>query len=623
MRTRKTYTPVDAAGRSLAGRSLAGRSLAGRSLAGLGALALLLAGCGTYSGPDAAAPASGAVSGAVHGGQQPVAGATIQLYAVGTTANKSAAAPLIGSTVTTASNGTFTITGDYSCTGNPLVYIVATGGNPGGGANSALSLMAALGACNGLTPSTFISINELTTVASVYALAPFMSGYKNVGAASASAAGLANAFQTVNSLVNTATGGAPGLGLPANGTAPTTELNTLADILAGCVNSTGTGTPCTSLFSAATASGGATPADTVGAALNIASHPGSNVAALFNLTMATPPFAPTLTSAPNDWTVALKFADASLKSPYGLAIDATGNVWVTNESGASVTKLSGTGTVLSGTGGFTGGGLLGPKGIALDKSGDAWIANAGGSSVVELGPAGAVISGAAGFTGGGIDAPVALAIDSQANVWIANFSGNSVTLLSSAGVPNSQSPLTDSGALVNPSGIAIDKSGYGWVSNGGAGNIVLIQSESGSFYYESYTDNALQGPAGIAIDANSTKWVTANGIDGVSIFNAFAGAAAASPVRAAGLNLPIGIAVDGAGVVWATNGAAPGSLAELSSTGLLLSPATGFGALQTPVGIGIDPSGNLWTANLGDNSVSEFVGIASPVATPLAANVGP
>ena len=94
-------------------------------------------------------------------------------------------------------------------------------------------------------------------------------------------------------------------------------------------------------------------------------------------------------------------------------------------------------------------------------------------------------------------------------------------------------------------------------------------------------------------------------------------------MRAAGLNLPIGIAVDGAGVVWATNGAAPGSLAELSSTGLLLSPATGFGALQTPVGIGIDPSGNLWTANLGDNSVSEFVGIASPVATPLAANVGP
>jgi hypothetical protein len=116
----------------------------------------------------------------------PSSGATIQLYAVAAT-SKGAATPLISATVTTAQDGTFTITGDYSCTGNPLVYIVATGGNPGSGTNTALSLMAALGPCNNLTPSTFISINELTTVASVYALAPFMSGYKNVGAASTNA----------------------------------------------------------------------------------------------------------------------------------------------------------------------------------------------------------------------------------------------------------------------------------------------------------------------------------------------------------------------------------------------------------------------------------------------------
>ena len=68
---------------------------------------------------------------------------------------------------------------------------------------------------------------------------------------------------------------------------------------------------------------------------------------------------------------------------------------------------------------------------------------------------------------------------------------------------------------------------------------------------------------------------------------------------------------------------ASGSLAELNSSGTVLSPSTGFGSLNTPVSIGVDASGNLWTANLGENSVSEFVGIASPIATPIAATVGP
>ncbi len=607
MRTRKTYTLVDAAG----------------PLAGLGALALLLAGCATNGGPDAATPvpmpASHVASGSVYGGQQPVFGATIQLYAVATT-SKGSASPLISATVTTAQDGTFTITGDYgSCTGNPLVYIVATGGNPGSGTNTALSLMAALGPCNNLTPSTFISINELTTVASVYTLAPFMSGYTNVGAASSNATGIANAFQTVNSLVNTTTGSAPGPGLPANGTFSTTELFTLANILSSCVNSTGTGAPCASLFSAATPSGGSTPTDTIGAALNIATHPGSNVATLFNLAPSTPPFAPTLTSTPNDWTLALRFADASLKSPYGLAIDASGNVWVTNETGASITKMNGLGTVLSGTTGFTGGGLLGPKGIAVDKSGNAWIANAGGSSIVELGPSGTVLSGTTGFTGGGIDAPVALALDSQTNVWVANFSGNSVTVLTSTGSPFAASPYTATGAIANPTGIAIDRGGYAWVSNSGANDVIFIQNISGSLYYSQYTDNAIQGPTGIAADASGNTWVAATGINAVSTF----GCCAVSPIRSAGLNLPTGVATDGASNIWITNGAAAGSIAELNSSGTVLSPTTGFGSLNTPVSIGVDASGDLWTANLGDNSVSEFVGIASPVTTPIAANVGP
>ena len=204
-------------------------------------------------------------------------------------------------------------------------------------------------------------------------------------------------------------------------------------------------------------------------------------------------------------------------------------------------------------------------------------------------------------------------------MWVANFSGNSVTVLTSTGSPFAASPLTDSGAIASPDGVAIDKSGYGWVSNSGANNLIFIQNASGSFYYSQYTDNAIQGSAGIAVDPSGNKWVAASGINAISVF----GGSTVSPVRSAGLKLPTGIIADGAGNIWITNGVAAGTVAELNSSGTVLSPTTGLGSLNTPVSIAVDASGNLWTANLGDNSVSEFVGIASPIATPIAANVGP
>ena len=157
-----------------------------------------------------------ALSGMVHGGQQGVSGATIQLYAAGATGYGSAATAFLTKTVTTDAAGSFTITGDYTCpTASTQVYIVATGGNPGlspGTNNAALAMMAALGPCGNLTSSTFIFIDEVTTVASVYALAPFMSagGGTKLGTSSTNAKGLANAFATVNNLVNTAKGTAPG-----------------------------------------------------------------------------------------------------------------------------------------------------------------------------------------------------------------------------------------------------------------------------------------------------------------------------------------------------------------------------------------------------------------------------
>ena len=129
-----------------------------RSVVLISVAVLPLAGCslGTVQ-LSGAAPVSSVqgtgMTGKIYGGQQPVTGATIQLYAAGTSGYGTGATPLIvsgnyfvggapncvaSSSVTCTSlpqsdgNGNFTITGDYSCpSSTSQVYLVATGGNPG------------------------------------------------------------------------------------------------------------------------------------------------------------------------------------------------------------------------------------------------------------------------------------------------------------------------------------------------------------------------------------------------------------------------------------------------------------------------------------------------------------
>ena len=275
--------------------------------------ATILIGCGTslsFSSAPAPVP-SIAITGRVHGGQPPVTGATIQLYAVGTTGTASASTALLRTAVHTDATGSFSITSDYTCpSATTQVYLTATGGNPGlspGTNNSAIAMMAALGPCGSLSASTFVWVNEVTTIGSLAALYPYMSSVANLGSASSSAAALTTAFALVNEYTNTATGADPGPTLPTGYYASSTEINSLGDSVASCINSAGgvagDGSACGALFTLATPIGGTAPTDTIQAILDILKNPTLNVSALFDLSPAAAPFQPSLSAAPANWSL--------------------------------------------------------------------------------------------------------------------------------------------------------------------------------------------------------------------------------------------------------------------------------------------------------------------------------
>jgi hypothetical protein len=621
--------------------------------------ALALCGCGGAArlAPTQAAsnPVGGtAISGKVHGGQNPISGASVYLYASNTTgyggpgetassSNESISLLTSGTKdgngnyyVSTGSDGSFSVTGDYVCPGaNSQLYLYAAGGNNGSGINSAASLLAGLGTCSTVVASPpYVVINEVSTIATAYAIAGFASNTTHISSSSSTlaATGVANAFSTITNLETLGTGAALATTLAGNGTAPQSEINTLANILAACINSSGevTGptdpTPCYTLFTNALSGGtpGTQPTDTAAAALNIAHNPGANVDNLFALQTASSPFQPGLSKAPNDFTIAVSYTGGGQGYPWGIAIDASDNVWVANNGTTGpVSKFNPLGGVLSGSNGFTDGGLFVPISIAIDGSGNVWVPDAGNSKLTELNPSGTA-HGSSPFTGGGLDSPNFIAIDGSNNIWMTNGVAAEISEFSSTGTPITGSTGYPASNL-SGNYIAADTSGNIWVTSSDPDNGGLFEfNSSGQVSGNSpITGSGLGDPQGVAIDASGNVWV-ANGYGDLSEFNS-----SGSPISGSGgfsgggLDGPVGLAIDGSGDVWAVSSI--DALSEFNSSGAAISDSGGYqaGSLDSPVALAIDGSGNIWVTSFSGNAnaITEFVGAAAPVVTPLAANL--
>ena len=480
--------------------------------------------------------------------------------------------------------------------------------------------MAALGSCDSLTPATFVVVNEVTTVAAAYALAPFAADMTHVGATGTGGTGIVSAFANAAVLANVTSGTSAGANLGTGVTVPVPEVYTLADILAACVNTTGSSSAaCTQLF-AATAS-----SDTFGATLAIAKNPGASaITGLYTLATPTSPFQPTMTSAsaPNDFTLAVTTTGGgTLATPFGIALDANGYAYVANESGTTVTQLNKTSPSLLQTIAATG--LVGAQGVAVDRSSNLWIANTAGNTVIKVPMSAGVIGVPVSFTAG-LAGPTAVALDSAGNAFVSNLNGNSVTGLTNAGAALAGSPFTGNGNITVPQAVAVGPSGSVYATSGTG---AVVKLTNAGVYTASLSDGTLQAPAGVAVDNAghilASGFTTGSAVGGgLSQFNS-SGAALSNSPATAGLNTPQGIATDGVST-WVVNSVVNGGLAQYTYGSVTpMSPTTGFGVLNVPVGVAVDAAGCVWVTNSGNNTVTKFIGLSSPIATPLAANVGP
>ncbi len=218
------------------------------------------------------------------------------------------------------------------------MYLVAQGGksaaDKSGGDNPAIALLSVVGG----KPPSKVTINEMTTVASVWTNAQFLDG----AALKGHALGLKIAAGNVPSFVDLATGGwGATIQDPLNsGQTPTmANFATLADVLAGCVTRV-TPDACSKLYAASTSPKGIVPTDTLTAAQSIARNSWYQPRACLRAAGRVLPDARrarscarcrscrTSSFAPSAWVLPLKFDGGGYRAGGKAMFDSEGNLWV-------------------------------------------------------------------------------------------------------------------------------------------------------------------------------------------------------------------------------------------------------------------------------------------------------
>lgn len=238
-----------------------------------------------------------------------------------------------------------------------------------------------------------------------------------------------------------------------------------------------------------------------------------------NRVVKAPPTDPTCSTAADCTTLGNTFDPFSF--PTGVAADASGNVYVADEENNRVLKVPSTDPTCSMSDDCItiGSNLSNPTGVAVDAGGNVYIADQGNNRVLKAPPSDPTCSTPSDCTtvGSGLANPRAVAVDESGNVYIAD-TGNDRVLR----VPQTDLACSTAGdctsvadglspSLFAPEGIAVDAQGNVYVSD--SGNRRVLKVPPSDLACSTAADcpavgSGLSFPAGVAVDAQENVYIT-------------------------------------------------------------------------------------------------------------------
>ena len=326
---------------------------------------------------------------------------------------------------------------------------------------------------------------------------------------------------------------------------------------------------------------------------------------------------------------------AAFQSPFGVATDSAGNLFVTDTLNNTIRKITPTGvvTTLAGTAGVVGNAdgvgaaaqFNSPSGITIDGAGNLYVLGSGNQAIRSISAEGVVrtLPGTASGLGAGI------AIDNSGNVYVTDaladeilevMPSGAVTVFAGDGFGGNGDGQGTSAQFHEPRGLAIDRDGNLYVADWGNSAIRKITPAA-----VVTTIAHIESQVGIAVDIEGTVYVTetysSSKIDKVTTGGVVTTLAGATGIvgdtdgtgAAARFNSPSTIATDSGGNAYvadtgnnAIRRITPSGTVTTFAGGSVAGYKDGAGAaaqFRSPYGLAVDSVGNVYVADFGNAAI--------------------